>query len=536
MMLKNKHIIIWIAFILISIALIGPNPDPNGVVVTFIDKSSDIREISVGDVIFRINDREAALPLLEENFTGLVKFETSRGSKFENINGSLGLGAEPVQKTNLHFGLDLKGGIRAIIEPNETENIDLQNIISILETRINIFGLREANFRPLTSENKEFIEVSIAGGTIEELKDLLESQGKFEAKIPIRLAFADNKTELRLDETYTITKNNGEISINGETLRVNESFTISGIEFFVNSFDENELIIVALVFSGDDIKTVYFDPQRSQIETLDDGFRWSFAVQISLDGAQRFAHVTQNLGIIPGGYLDSQIELYLDDELIDALNIVSTLKGSVQTEISITGGAVSIDHAIAERARLQSILRSGALPTAIEIVQLDTISPNLGSEFIINAAFVGLLAIIAVLVVVSIRYKKIKLVIPMMFVSLSEVLIILGLATGIGWTIDLAAIAGIIAAVGTGIDSQIIILDQSLRGEEFEEGLKQKLKRAFFIIFGSGGTIIAAMLPLMTIGFGVVRGFAIVTIIGVLVGILITRPAFGVIVERLTKE
>ena len=100
----------------------------------------------------------------------------------------------------------------------------------------------------------------------------------------------------------------------------------------------------------------------------------------------------------------------------------------------------------------------------------------------------------------------------------------------------MAAIAGIIAAVGTGIDSQIIILDQTLRKEAREETLRERLGRAFFIIFGAGGVVIAAMLPLMTLGFGLLRGFAITTMIGVLAGILITRPAFGEIVRRLVKE
>ena len=117
---------------------------------------------------------------------------------------------------------------------------------------------------------------------------------------------------------------------------------------------------------------------------------------------------------------------------------------------------------------------------------------------------------------------------------MSEVLIILGAAATIKYTIDLAAIAGIIAAVGTGVDSQIMIIDEILmRDTEQTRTLKQKIKRAFFIIMGSATTTIAAMVPLMVIGIGVMRGFAIVATIGVLIGIFITRPAFGRIAEML---
>jgi preprotein translocase subunit SecD len=142
----------------------------------------------------------------------------------------------------------------------------------------------------------------------------------------------------------------------------------------------------------------------------------------------------------------------------------------------------------------------------------------------------------AVVLIILIRYRSLKFALPTVVISLSEIVIILGFAAATKWTIDLAAIAAIIAAVGTGIDSQIIILDQTLRGELKAWSVREKIQRAFFIIFGAGGTTIAAMIPMMTIGFGLLRGFAIVTIVGVLAGILITRPAFGVIVEKLVGE
>ena len=56
------------------------------------------------------------------------------------------------------------------------------------------------------------------------------------------------------------------------------------------------------------------------------------------------------------------------------------------------------------------------------------------------------------------------------------------------------------------------------------------------MIFGSASTVIAAMLPLMVIGIGVMRGFAITTIIGVLIGIFITRPAFSRIAEKIFES
>ncbi|MEM7819498.1 MAG: hypothetical protein QXD48_01575 [Candidatus Aenigmatarchaeota archaeon] len=537
--LKNSRILIWLFFIVISILLISPNITPTGVVITYIEKNATI-PLSVNDVIYKINNNIATKDLVNQNFYGVVKLETNKGIKYVHADGTLGIDVNDVQATNIKFGLDLKGGVHAVIEPNTSDNTTLEQIVSTLQTRINVYGLREAVFRTIYYENKGFIEISIAGGSEKELKELLERQGKFEGKIPFFVKTKNNEGILKLDKNYNLIIKNNTIEINDMVIKPNEKFELSGIEFNFDGIDNEKINLTALIFTGNDIKTVYFDPQRSRIERINENnYRWSFGVQLSPDGAQRFALVTNNIGIIPSigqeSYLESQLLLYLDNNLIDALNIVSTLKGRVETEIAITGNANSISQATAEKTRLQSILRSGALPTSISIVQLDTISPNLGMSFLKNAAIAGLAAIIGVLSIVSLRYKKPKIVLPMALISFSEVLIILGISVLINWTIDLPAIAGIIASVGTGIDSQIIIIDQTLRGEIREITLREKLKRAFFIIFGAAGTVIAAMLPLMTIGFGMLRGFAITTMIGVLVGVFIARPAFGAIVEKLVK-
>jgi preprotein translocase subunit SecD len=107
----------------------------------------------------------------------------------------------------------------------------------------------------------------------------------------------------------------------------------------------------------------------------------------------------------------------------------------------------------------------------------------------------------------------------------------------VAWTVDLSAIGGIIATIGTGVDHLIIITDETMRKkEEAVYTFKEKIKAAFFMVFGAASTVIAAMVPLLFLGIGLVKGFAITTIIGVLVGILITRPAYANIVEALHRR
>ena len=143
-----------------------------------------------------------------------------------------------------------------------------------------------------------------------------------------------------------------------------------------------------------------------------------------------------------------------------------------------------------------------------------------------------------------IRYRNPVLVIPIIFTSIAELILILGVASIIKWNIDLAAIAGILAAIGTGVDDQIIITDEVLKkGESTKRtrtALKFKINNAFFIIFASTATLIAAMLPLAYVGFsrgatgiGLLSGFAFTTILGVLIGIFITRPVYAKFIELL---
>jgi preprotein translocase subunit SecD len=185
---------------------------------------------------------------------------------------------------------------------------------------------------------------------------------------------------------------------------------------------------------------------------------------------------------------------------------------------------------------LQTVLITGSLPFKIEIAKLDNISPILGNNFIKNAFLVGFVALLAVISVVYFKYRRIKILIPMLITSLSELLIILGIASLIKWNLDVVAIAGIIAAIGTGVDHQIIIADEIISGESQNLNWSERIKRAFFIIMGAYATTIATMLPLWNAGAGLVRGFAVITIIGTSIGVFITRPAFAAIAEKLFNK
>lgn len=411
----------------------------------------------------------------------------------------LGFNVYNAPKSNIRMGLDLAGGTRVLLKPmNKTTPEELDITRQNIEQRLNIFGLSDLEVRQTTDlSGQEYISVEISGVNQEEVVALLGEQGKFEAKIG------------------------------------NDTVFIGG---------KNDIPYVCL--GGNCAGLDYQRPcGRNSDGTWVCTFR--FSISISKEAAQRQADATQKLDVVTEGaqaYLSEPLDLYLDDELVDSLRIGSVFKGNPLTSIEISGpGFGNTEEAARKNAlenmrKLQTILKTGSLPVKLEIVKTDTISPVLGQKFTQNAILVGVLAIITVAVLIFIRYRDWKISAPIVVIMLSEAIIIIGIASMIRWSLDLSAIAGIIVALGTGVDSQIVIADEILHGEnKYSRNWKDKLKSAFFIIMGAYFTTVVTMIPLFSAGAGLLKGFALTTIIGISVGVFVTRPAYAVIV-RMLKE
>ncbi|MBU3906860.1 MAG: hypothetical protein KKA64_01285, partial [Nanoarchaeota archaeon] len=266
-----------------------------------------------------------------------------------------------------------------------------------------------------------------------------------------------------------------------------------------------------------------------------------FVVYLSEDAARRHAGITSNLTVNETNpqYLSKTLDLYLDDKLVDTLLISKGLQGRVTTQIQIQGSgsaavkADAIKSAEESMHKLQTILITGSLPYKLEIVKLDTISPLLGKEFLDLIFLAGGAALLSIALTVFIRYRRIKPSLIVMFTCVSELIITLGVASFIDWNLDLPSIAGILAAIGTGVDDQIVILDESRQGTSLS--ISQRLKRAFAIIVGAYSTVVVSLLPLLWAGAGLLKGFAITTLIGITIGVFITRPAFMDMIKRMEE-
>ena len=396
-------------------------------------------------------------------------------------------------KTKIKTGLDLSGGARALVKPEKPlSSSEMEDLIAVTRNRLNAFGISDVTVRQARDlEGNNFMVVEVAGATPTDLKDLVAKQGKFEAKIGNETVFVGGKEDI----TYV-----------GR----------SGQEAYIESCDSYE--------SGEIC-------------------RFRFTVYLSEEAAKRHADITASLSVNStqtGNYLDKTLDLYVDDVFLDSLLISEDLKGKVATQISIQGPGTgvarkeAIESAQNNMKKLQTILITGSLPYKLEIGKLDTISPSLGKEFARNISLLALIVFVIISIVLFIKYRKIKITLSVILTMFSEAFITLGIAAFISWNLDAPSIAGIIAGMGTGVNDQIVILDESV--SNIGISLKERIKRALFIIVGAFFTIIAAMLPLFWAGAGLLRGFALTTIISVSVGILVTRPAFADIIRKISEK
>ena len=381
-----------------------------------------------------------------------------------------------ISTLGIQQGLDLEGGSVIQIHLEHPVDSDTMNtVVTVLDRRLNIFGVRDVNVR---ASGDQDVIVEIAGVRPEEVTNIVGTPGVFVARI-------DNQTAL----------------------------------------------------TGTDITNV----RPYQVT----GTQWSVPFTVSTAGANRFAQVAQ-------GKAGQPVEMYLDNQLVSSPILSEGLAtGTPSTEVEVSGTAETREAAENEARNIQAVLQSGALPVQVNVAGVSSVSAELGDQFRTGALVAGLLAVIVVSIIIFLRYRIPLLVIPIILTSLAELLLILGIASVIRWNIDLPAIAGIIAAIGTGVDDQLIITDEVLKKKDSEKSKESKrrsattrmrIKGAFFIVFTSAATLIAAMLPLAYIGFsrgyagiGILAGFAFTTIIGVLVGVFITRPVYAKFIERFVQ-
>ncbi len=349
-----------------------------------------------------------------------------------------------------------------------TETRDLTK--SILSDKLNSLGLKDI---PVRTVGEDYILIDFAGIDLATAKEIAEKPGKFE----IRIQTTGNETEHVL-------------------------YGDSVISVGIPSFHDEQ---------------------------------WHTPFTLNEEGARALQKVALETGAIDNPD-EHYLIMYLDGvEIYGAPLSYSAASKLREGPIYSWEASTGTDETAKTQAEaLQIHLRAGALPVNVVLVGSGHVDAGLGSQFKTQAMIAGLISLVAVAAVVFFKYRRPEILIPMVGTSTSEVIMILGVAALIGWQLDLPAIAGIIASIGTGIDHLVIITDEVLYEGKLPptKVFNSRIGKAFAIILGAASTNIIALSPLVVMGFGSLKGFAITTIIGVLIGVIIARPVYGIVIKE----
>jgi len=492
----SGRMILLIFFLIMSLVAISPKPFAEGFVIYNVEKNSsaEFAGISVGEKLISINENlilnSEDLNNLDINYGEIITIKTSENNYKILYYEDFGFELREQKTSNIQKGLDLVGGVRVVLKPTvDLSEEQIIDTLDLLEKRLNVFGVSDLTIRNSQDlEGTNYIIIEIAGANKEDVLNLVSKKGVFEAKIGNEVVFTGGK----------------------DIKSVCRSVECAGI------------------------------PAQNGCYPTENGYqcRNFFRVDITPEAAELHGSITEKL-TVTNGYLDKKLDLFLDNELISSLFISENLKGSRSTSFTIQGSGEgvteqdAITNSLNNMKEMQTLLISGSLPYEVEVERVDLISAELGESFFSSAILSIILAIFGVAGAVFVRYRSWKVSVPIMITGISEVIIILGFASLIRWNLDLAAIAGIVAAVGTGVDDQIVITDEVMKGIKLDTTWRQRMAKAFAIIFAAYFTMIVSMLPLWFLGAGVLRGFALTTIVGVTIGVFITRPAFAKMIETL---
>lgn len=228
------------------------------------------------------------------------------------------------------------------------------------------------------------------------------------------------------------------------------------------------------------------------------------ALQFSEEGGDKFARLTAaNVG--------RHIGIYLDGEL---------LTNPVVNE-AITGGAAVItgQRTLEEAKDLAILLRSGALPVKVSVLEVRTVGPSLGQDSKDKSVLAFTIGLSLVVIFMLLIYRMSGFVADTAL--LVYVLILLGILYALNATLTLPSIAGIILSIGMAVDANVLIFErfkeEIAAGKILRIAVQSGFKRAFITIFDANMTVIITSCILFFLGSATVKGFAFSLGLGVAV-------------------
>ncbi len=440
-----------------------------------------------------------------------------------------------VRKRSLSLGLDLQGGVNITLQISESElsnqllqkyefdqnKVDsifkeeyasaVDRALEVLRNRMDQFGVSEPSIRK-TFDNR--ISVELPGLDNPQLiKEALAKVGKLEFHI------VDEKTMKSLQELNVPMGSGGYVlsgselpagyeipmmGTNGETIRA-KGEKIPDTSEWVSYWENDDfgmpkmkgwyVLEKKIELDGTMVKNGRSDSDQYGKPKID--------FEMTSEGADIFAEVTaQNI--------NKRLAIVLDNKVKSAPNI--------RSEISGGRGEITGDFSLEETVFLANVLKAGALPVKLDIVQERVIGPTLGRDSILQSSRALLYGVLAV-VLFMIIYYKISGGIAIIGLGFN-LLYLVALLAGVSATLTLSGIAGIALTIGMAVDANVIIYERIREEMRRSRGIKHAIHSGFehasATIWDSNITTLIAAVALYFFGEGTIKGFGLTLTFGII--------------------
>ena len=459
----------------------------------------------------------------------------------------------------IHLGLDLQGGMHLVLEVDRSklsaaEAADAPaRALEVIRRRIDQFGVSE----PLIQlEGEDRIVLQLPGLTDRgRVGDLLGKTARLEFKL-VRTpeetrsiferidGFLATRATAQIDTAFRrtpLTSHFLELSsyafVRLEDLPVVQQLLATpGVETVIPGDSELLWSSEDIAYQGMTGRALYVakrEPEMTGLMIASAEARvgldqtnpgaWGVSMAMTPRGRAEFARVT-------GNNVGRQLAIVLDSTVSSAPVIRERIPSG---DASITGS-----FAVENAKDLAIVLRAGALPAPVRIIEERTVGPSLGSDSIREGLTAGLIGTVLVVVFMAVYYQGSGLI--AIAALLLNVVYVMATLAGFSATLTLPGIAGLVLSVGMAVDTNVLIFERIREELRHQKTVRQSVElgynRAFRTILDAHLTVIISSLFLFQFGTGPIKGFAVTMIIGLIANmftaVLFTRMVFDFMLGR----
>lgn len=410
----------------------------------------------------------------------------------------------------LNLGLDLRGGTHLLLELDPTKlepGVDINDALDrareIIRNRVDQYGVAE----PLIARQGErWIVVQLPG-----VKDPQRAKELIGKTALLEFRLVDNGPALNevLDKLREKNATVDEINKYPEIAKL----VPQGYQIFQGKEEHYYLLKSTPEMTG-----AYLTNAKVEL-----GGQFGYphvSIEFNREGARIFARVTEanvekNLAIVLDGVVQS----------------APVIRTRIPDGKAIIEGNFSMEDA----KLLATVLRAGALPAPVRIIEERTVGPTMGDDSIKYGTYSALIGTLAVVIFMFIYYGFSGLIANIAL--LLNLMLLLGMMATLHTTLTLPGIAGIALTLGMAVDANVLILErlrEELKGgKTIRVALDAAYHRAFVTIFDSHVTNLIAALFLFQFGTGPIKGFAVTLTLGALLSlytsIVVTRLIYDIL-------